>query len=390
MTALPPAARPLARLAVGWTALSELVPLYPLYALLFLDTGLSAADVSLLFAAWSLTAVLTEVPAGALADRWSRRGVLVVAGVMEAAAFAVWTVAPAFWGFAAGFAVWGVAGALVSGTVEALVYDGLADVGAESAFPRVNGAMTAAELLVQVPTAAAAGLLYALGGYPLVGWVSAAVCLAWAALALRFPEPPREPDGGSLLDTLRRGAADVVHVPVLRLTVLAVALVGGLDAVEEYFPVLAGDSGVPTVAVPGAVLGIALAGALGAALGGRAARLPDRALATLLALAGVLLGAVAVVPGPAALAVVAVSYGLYLAVLVVAEARLQERIESTRRATVTSVAGVGVELGGLLVFLAWALGGVVAVAVLVLAVVPVVAAGLRGRTPVRSERDDAP
>ena len=167
MTALPPAARSLARLAVGWTALSELVPLYPLYALLFLDTGLSATDVSLLFAAWSLTAVLTEVPAGALADRWSRRGVLVVAGVLEAAAFAVWTVAPSFWGFAAGFAVWGVAGALVSGTVEALVYDGLADVGAESAFARVNGAMTAAELLVQVPTAAAAGLLYALGGYPL-------------------------------------------------------------------------------------------------------------------------------------------------------------------------------------------------------------------------------
>ena len=84
MTPLPPAARSLARLAVGWTALSELVPLYPLYALLFLDTGLSATDVSLLFAAWSLTAVLTEVPAGALADRWSRRGVLVVAGVLEA------------------------------------------------------------------------------------------------------------------------------------------------------------------------------------------------------------------------------------------------------------------------------------------------------------------
>ncbi|TFV64822.1 MFS transporter [Geodermatophilus sp. DF01-2] len=362
---------------MGWTALSELVPFYPLYALLFLDTGLSAADVSLLFAFWSVSAVLTEVPAGALADRWSRRGALVVGGVLEAAAFVVWTVTPSLAGFAAGFAVWGIASALVSGTVEALVYDGLADVGAEAAFARVNGWMTSAELLVQVPTAAAASLLYALGGYPLVGWVSAAVCLAWAVLALRFPEPPREPDGGSLFATLRRGVADVVHVPVLRLTVLAVALVGGLDAVEEYFPVLAGDGGVPTVAVPVVVLGIALAGALGAALGGRADRLPDRALAALLTLAGVLLGAVAVVPGPAALAVVAVAYGLYLVVLVVAEARLQARIESTRRTTVTSVAGLGVELGGLLVFAVWAVGGVVAVAVLVMAVVPVVAIGLR-------------
>ena len=101
---------------MGWAALSELVPLYPLYALLFLDTGLSAADVSLLFAAWSVAALLTEVPAGALADRWSRRGALVLGGVLEAAAFVVWTVAPQFWGFLAGFVVWGVAGALVSGT----------------------------------------------------------------------------------------------------------------------------------------------------------------------------------------------------------------------------------------------------------------------------------
>ncbi|WNV75926.1 MFS transporter [Geodermatophilus sp. DSM 44513] len=353
------------------------MPLYPLYALLFFDTGLSAADLSLLFAVWSVTAVLAEVPAGALADRWSRRGAIATGGVLQAVAFAVWTLAPSSAGFAAGFAVWGLAGALVSGTVEALVHDGLADVGAGSAFARVHGWMTAAELLVQVPTAAAASALYAVGGYPLVGWASAAVCLAWAGLALRFPEPPRETDGGSLLGTLRRGVADVVRVPALRLTAVAVALVGGLDAVEEYFPVLAADRGVPTVAVPAVVLGVALAGALGAALGGRVERLPDRVLPALLALAGLLLAAVAVLPGPAALVVVAVSYGLYLAVLVVAEARLQERIESTRRATVTSVAGLGVELAGLLVFAAWAAGGVLAVAVLVLAVVPVVAAGLR-------------
>jgi MFS family permease len=377
VTPLPPAARPLARLAVGWTALSELVPLYPLYALLFLDTGVSAAELSLLFASWSVTALVTEVPAGALADRWSRRGALVLGGVLEAAAFVVWTLAPGFWGFAAGFAVWGVAGALVSGTVEALVYDGLAEVGAEAAFARVNGWMTSAELLVQVPTAAAAALLYALGGYPLVGWASAAICLVWAALALRFPEARREPDGESLLGTLRSGVAEAARVPALRLAVLAAALVGGLDAVEEYFPVIAGDRGVPTVAVPAAVLGITLAGAVGAALGGRADRLPDRGLPVLLLAAGLLFGTAAVVPGPAALAVVAAAYALYLAVLVVAEARLQERIDSGRRATVTSVAGLGIELAGLLVFAAWALGGVVAVAVLVVAVVPVVAAGLR-------------
>src|SRR5919112_1927317 len=205
--ALPPAARPLARLAVGWAALSELVPYYPLYALLFLDTGLSTAQISALFAVWSVTGFVTEIPAGALADRWSRRGVIVLAGVLRAAGFVVWTAAPALGPFAIGFVLWGISSALVSGASEALVHDGLADVGAEDSFARVYGWMTAAELLVQVPTAFAASALFAVGGYPLVGWASVVVCLAAAALALRFPEAPRTAEDGDE-ETLGQGVVE--------------------------------------------------------------------------------------------------------------------------------------------------------------------------------------
>jgi MFS family permease len=342
---------------------------------------LSEARISLLFALWSITAFLAEVPTGALADRWSRRGALVLAGALQGVAFVVWTAAPAFPAFAAGFVVWGVGGALMSGTSEALVYEGLAAVGASGAYVRVHGWMTSAELLVQVPTALLASGLFALGGYPLVGWVSVGVCLCAGLLALRFPEAPRvadDEDGGSL----RSGVTVALRRPGLLLVVVAVALVGALDAVEEYFPLLAADRGVAVTAVPVAILGISLAGAAGAALGGRAGRLPDRALPTALLVAGVLLATAAFLPAVAALAAVAVFYAIYLAVLVVAEARLQDRITGPYRATLTSVAGVGVEMGALLVFGAWAVGGAVGVAVLVVAVVPVVLAGLRTREPV--------
>ncbi|WP_456574217.1 MFS transporter [Blastococcus sp. SYSU D00820] len=356
--------------------LAGLSPVYPLYALLFAETGLTGGQVSALFALWSGTALLAEVPAGALADRWSRRGVLVVAGVLEAGCFAIWTVAPSGPAFAAGFVLWGVAGALVSGTVEALVVDGLAACGAAGAFARVNGAMTAAELLVQVPTAVAATLLFTAGGHPLVGWVSVAVCLAYAALALRFPEPPRERAGSDVLAVLRAGVRTALRRPALRLVVLAVAVLGGLDAVEEYFPVLAGEWGVSTAAVPLAVLAVALAGALGAWLGGRADRLPSSRLLGLLGAAALALGIAALWARPAALGLVALGYGLYLAVLVVAEARLQERIPGPNRATVTSVAGLGVELASLAVFAAWAAGGLAGAAVLVLATLPLVGRAL--------------
>jgi len=365
---------------VGWAALSELVPYYPLYALLFVDTGLSESQISLLFALWSITAFLAEVPTGALADRWSRRGALVLAGTLQAAAFVIWTAEPAFPFFAIGFVVWGVGGALMSGTSEALVYDGLAAVGAEGAYVRVHGWMTSAELLVQVPTALLASGLFALGGYPLVGWVSVGVCVGAGLLALRFPEARRVADDG--VGTLRSGVTAVLRRPGVLLVVVAVALIGALDAVEEYFPLLAADRGVAVAAVPVAILGISLAGAAGAALGGRAGRLPDRALPALLGLAGVLLAAAAVLPTVGSLVAVASFYAVYLAVLVVAEARLQDRITGPYRATLTSVAGVGVEMAALLVFAAWAVGGAVGVAVLVVAVVPVVLAGLRSRAPV--------
>lgn len=369
---------------MGWTALAGLVPYYPLYALLFLDTGLTVAEVSGLFALWSLTGFLAEVPAGVFADRWSRRGALVLAGLLEAAAFALWTASPTPVSFAAGFVVWGVAGALVSGTLEALVYDGLAARGAATAFPRVHGWTTAAELLVQVPTAGLATVLLTAGGYPLVGWTSVALCLAAAALALRFPAAPPAAAGDEEEDAvpLRRAVGVALRRPGLRLVVVAVAVLGGLDALEEYLPVMAGDWGVPAAAVPTVVLAAAMAGALGAALGGRASRLPDGALPALLAGAAALLAGAAVWARPAAVAAVAVAYGLYLCVLVVAEARLQERITGRYRATLTSVAGLGIELASLLVFAAWALGGALAVAALVLAAVPLV-----GRAV---DRDPAP
>jgi MFS family permease len=368
---------------VSWAALSELVPYYPLYALLFLDTGLSEAQISVLFALWSITAFVAEVPTGALADRWSRRGSLVLAGFLQAAAFVVWTAAPGFLAFAIGFVVWGVGGALMSGTSEALVYDGLAASGSEGAYVRVHGWMTSAELLVQVPTAFLASALYALGGYALVGWVSVGICLAAGLLALRFPEAARTADDEDGGVSLRAGVTAALRRPGVLLVVLAVALVGGLDAVEEYFPVLAADRGLSVTAVPVAILVIALAGAGGAALAARVGRLPDRVLPVLLALAGMLLAAAAVLPAGPAIAAAAVFYALYLAVLVVAEARLQDRISGPYRATLTSVAGVGIETAALLVFGAWAVGGAFAVAVVVLAVVPVAAAGLRVSDPRR-------
>ena len=152
--------------------------------MLFVDAGLSEAQVSGLFAVWSGVAVLTEVPSGALADRWSRRGALVAAGVLQALGYVLWLAAPGFAGFAVGFALWGFGGSLSSGAFEALLYDGLRATGAEDHYARVKGRAGAASFLVQLPVSVTATILFVRGGYPLVGWVSVGLCLLGSAVAL--------------------------------------------------------------------------------------------------------------------------------------------------------------------------------------------------------------
>jgi len=341
----------------------DTVPLYPLYVVLFAASGLTGGQISALFVIWSVTGLVTEIPTGALADRFSRRAALIAAGVLKAAGYALWTVLPGFAGFAVGFVLWGLSGSLVSGSLEALVYEGLADAGVPERYATVVGRITAVGLLAQVPSALAATVLYADGGFRLAGWVSVGCCLASSMVATRLPQPPRTNDNDDgYFATLRAGVRETVKQRGVRIAVLALAAVGGIDALEEYFPLLGQDWGVPIGLVPLAVLGIPLAGAAGAALANRLRTMRHNVM---LGCAAALLAAAALLHVAAGIAVVAVAYALYRAVLVVVDTRCQERITGTARATVTSVAAVGTELACFLVYGAWAIGQALGVAVLI-------------------------
>jgi predicted MFS family arabinose efflux permease len=349
------------------------VPLYPLYALLFTDAGMSERQISALFAVWTFAAVVAEVPSGALADRFSRRGALVASGLLQAAAYALWLSVPTFAGFAAGFVLWGVGGALASGAFQALVHDGLATHGAGHHLGAVLGRAEAATLLVQVPVAGAAVVLLQAGGFTLVGAVSVMTCLAAAAFALTLPDhrPDDTEDGADAPGyraTLRAGVRVAVTAGGVRGIVAATGLIVAFEVVEEFTPVLAADWGVPTAAIPVVLLAVPLAGALGASLGGRLARAGRRSVGGWALAAAACLCVAVAGAHPAGVLAVAAFYGVWKALSVAAEVRLQHAIDGPERATVTSVAGLATELAVLPVLALWAVGGAAAVAPLAVVV----------------------
>jgi hypothetical protein len=107
--------------------------------------------------------------------------------------------------------------------------------------------------------------------------------------------------------------------------------------------------------------------------------LRPRTIGLLLGVGFLLFGLAGLLHVPAGLAAVALGYSLYRLVNVVASARLQERIDSARRATITSIAGLGTDVSTIVLYAVWPLGQLVLIAVLGLALAAALPRWLRER-----------
>lgn len=352
---------------IAFEALRDFIPLYPLYQLLFTDHGLTPAQISTLFVIWSATGFVFEVPSGAWADSYSRRKLLILGALLSGLGYAVWIALPSYAGFAAGFVLWGVSSALISGTYEAFVYDELAARDRTAHYPTLLGRARSASFVMNLAATALAAPLFHLGGYVLAGVVSVLSCVAQAGVAWSLPEARAvevaEVTGaravlGSYLHMLRAGVSEVTTSRLVRRAVLLVALLGGFLAFDEYFPLLARDTGAATGVIPLLIAGTVAAQAIGGALAGPAYKLPATIFAAGLVLTAVLIAVGALSESAWGFLPIAIGYGVMQLVIVVSESRLQDAITGPARATVTSVSGLFSEVSAIAVYGGFAIGSV--------------------------------
>ncbi|MFD0904608.1 MFS transporter [Actinomadura sediminis] len=328
--------------------------LYPVYAVLFADAGLSPAEISSLFVIWSVTTFLLELPSGLWADVFSRRWLLVAAPLLAGAGFGLWAFVPSYPAFAAGFVLWGAGSALRSGTLQALVYEGLERVGAAGAYGRLVGRSEAVSLLAVVAASGLAAPVLAMGGYRALGVLSVVVCVLGAVAGWLLPESRGggEDGDGSLAGVVREGWRQVRGVPGVRGALVLSVVLMGVTSLDEYVPLVVRSTGVAAVWVPLLVLVVTVGDAVGGWAAGRGVgRLP-----VVLGVGAVCLAAGSLGGSPVGLVLVAVAFGVFRWAMAAADARLQERISDGARATVTSLAGFGSEVVAVLAFAGWALG----------------------------------
>jgi MFS family permease len=335
---------------------------YPVYMILFRETGLDHLQTASLLAIWAVAMMALEIPSGIIADIWSRKATVAIGQLLKGSGFLLWLLFPSYWGFAGGFILWGFQEALSSGTVEALLYDALKSEGRADRFVAISGwglFVSRAAVLVSVGLGA---VLYA--GFPdLVLFLSAFSMAIASLLVLGVHE---ESGGGSVSEAETGGSSPVAGIglavrealkvkgiiPLILFWSLAGAAYGVLD---EYDFLFARFRGVPL-----AMVGLwgAFRFAMEAAGGALAFQLEywfslsrPRAL-YLWGLAASVLLFLGVVTGNRILLAGYFLFFFFMAAgEVIYQGMLQDRISSSGRATVSSLASFFYTGSGIIIIL---------------------------------------
>src|SRR5918999_3084543 len=316
----------------------------PIEKLFMTEIGFTPASVGIMAAVYAVVVPVLELPSGVLADRWSRRGVLILGTLAVIVSVVIGGLSQnvTMYVIAAGFL--GVYFALQSGTLESVVYDTvLEETGDSEAFERTIGQVRLIESIALVASALAGGLIAQVAPLRITYFLTAPLLLVSALLYLRFREPQlhkseeREP----LRDQLRATYRTVLSGGHLR-AIVVLTVVGALlmQGMLEFGPLWLVALLVPPFLYGPHWAGLTAALGLGGLLGSRTWFTRDwtvRALALMVVVCTVVL-----VVSDHAVAVIGVQIVLTLLVVAVSipvTRGLHDAVPSTIRAGVAS--GVG-------------------------------------------------
>ena len=347
----------LVRKIYAFSFFDDLILIYPLYAVMFVDFGMEPWQIATLFVVWSVTSLLLEVPSGVLADKYSRKRLLFWGQIIRALGYAIWIFFPNFVGFLVGFILWGIKGALTSGTFEALLYDELKKQKQESQYTKVLGGTRASALVAILIASALASPAIALG-YAAVLWISIGAVLVSGFIVLTFPkavsvESTHEQEYFTILKAAVQDAFKNKALFRIIVFLTLVFAIGG--ALDEYWAIIATEAGLALYGIGLFLAVVSGAEAIAAYMAHRVEKYSPR-LPYLLFTGG---GFILILfwyffNVPALLLLVAFSF-VFTLTQTIYESKLQHEASNQTRATVTSISSFSAEIVALAVFGAFGL-----------------------------------
>jgi MFS family permease len=151
---------------------------------------LTLRDVFLLQGIFATTLLIGEIPTGYLSDRWGRRNTTILASFLRFGGMLLYFLGGNFWGFAAGEVLLALGTNCYSGTLDALTYDSLAQIGKEDRFRKLIGHYRSLFFGAEAATNVLGGLIAAINLRAPVGATLITYAVA-ILLSLLVVEPTR-------------------------------------------------------------------------------------------------------------------------------------------------------------------------------------------------------
>jgi hypothetical protein len=245
----------------------------PVEKLFLSKIGFTAASIGLLAATYAVVVPFLEIPSGILADRWSRRGVLMIADLALAASAAVGGISTGVGMYLVAALLLGCYFALQSGTADSIIYDVLVEeTGSSDGFERELGRLRLLESAALVSSALAGGVIAALTTPRITYFLTVPFALLAIGVLSRLGEPSlhRVDESQPLRSQIRITYKTIVERGRLRPIISAMVLCALLlQALVEFGPLWMVALAAPAVLFGPQWAGLMSAMGLGGVLGAR-------------------------------------------------------------------------------------------------------------------------
>lgn len=179
---------------------------YAIEKLFMRSIGFDDASIGGMIALYSTVMLLAETPSGILADRWSRKGVLIIASLALGLSAFVGGISTNQSTYMIAACLWGVFFAMYSGTYESIVYDTeLEMLGNSKSYERYFGHIRVADSVALVIGSVAGGLIASTWSLRTPYFVTIPFSLAAIVALLFFKEPKlhKQINPGTMLDHIK-------------------------------------------------------------------------------------------------------------------------------------------------------------------------------------------
>lgn len=334
----------------------EFILIYAVDKLFFLYRGLELYKIAILITCWSMLVMLLQIPTGVMADRWSRKNMLVLAGLFISCGYVTWLFSSTFWLFLLGFVFISLGGTFVSGTLEAYIVDFLKQKEKEEEFEKLWGRGYAVRH-IGIAVALALGGVASTHSYELVVFLSALSPLITVGVALLLPQvkPVTSAEVKGYFSFLKGGIKRAFSSAVLvRVFLYSGVVYAALGVLEEYDQVLLSS----WLDLSNSFIGVWLAIGVGissisAFFAYRFRYMGWKVLYTVAIISGVLLIIMASFQSLFLLGILVLLYAFSALMSVLIQGMIQREINSDERATITSVCSLVMEASAIVLGLSF-------------------------------------